>query len=330
MYIKHENTQLSKEDESYAPKRLESFIGQDYIKDNLSVFTIAARQRNEPLDHVLLHGPPGLGKTTLAHIIANEMEGTLKSTSGPMLSKPADLAGVLTNLKDKDVLFIDEIHRINISLEEVLYGAMENFSIDILVGEGNTARPIKLPIPKFTLVGATTRIGLLSNPLRDRFGIHLRTEFYSAISLQQIITKACCAKEMKISDTAALEIAERSRGTPRIALRLLRRVADFALIEGTNYPITIDIATKALEKLKVDKKGLDINDYKYLTLISENYNGGPVGIDTIASSLSEQKDTIEEMIEPYMLQIGFVQKTPRGRVLSHLALEYLCNNRHKK
>lgn len=305
------------------PKKLAQFIGQEHIKGNLSIFIEAARKREEPIDHTLLSGPPGLGKTTLAQVIAKELGSNFKATVGPILSKPADLGGMLTSLKEGDVLFIDEIHRLNIALEEVLYGAMENFSIDILIGEGQSSRSIKIPLPKFTLVGATTRLGLLSNPLRDRFGIQLQLEFYSPGALAEIILNACPYYKTAIEEDAALEIAKRARGTPRIALRLLRRVIDFATVGAQESKISALLVNKALSQLKVDKLGLNSSDYRYLTFIEESYSGGPVGVDAISSALAEQKDAVEDIIEPYLIQIGFVQRTHRGRVISEAARKYI-------
>lgn len=302
------------------PRNLEGFLGQGQIKQNLEVFIAAAIKRNHPIDHTLLFGPPGLGKTTLAQVISRELGSNFKSTAGPILAKPADIGGILTSLKEGDVLFIDEIHRLNIALEEVLYGAMENFSIDILIGEGQSSRTVKIPLPKFTLIGATTRLGLLSNPLRDRFGIQFKLDFYDPESLRNIILAAAPQYGVDIDRNGAMEIARRSRGTPRIALRILRRVADFALV-GSTGKIEEDLVRKALARLEIDMLGLNSNDHKYLKFIADN--GGPVGIEAIASALLEQKDTIEDTIEPYMVQIGFIKRTHRGRTISKAALEHL-------
>ena len=307
---------------SLRPSLLQDFIGQDHIKSNLSVFIKAAQSRKEPLDHTLFYGPPGLGKTSLAHIISREMGVNFKATSGPTLSKAADLAAILTNLQENDVLFIDEIHRLSTNIEEVLYPAMEDFSLDIIIGEGPAARSVRIDLPKFTLIGATTRLGLLSNPLRDRFGIPLRLNFYNIDELVKVISRAASLMETKITHDGAEEIAKRSRGTPRIALRILKRVRDFALVSDK---LEIDqlVADNALNRLEIDKAGLDSNDYRYLRFISDNYNGGPVGIETIAAALSEQTDAIEEAIEPYLIQIGMLHRTPRGRVITDNALIHL-------
>ena len=310
------------QDTSLRPSYLNEFIGQGHLKHNLSVFMQAAKTRTESLDHTLLYGPPGLGKTTLAHIISKEMGVNLKVTSGPVISKAADLAAILTNLQDNDVLFIDEIHRLSISIEEVLYSAMEDFALDIMVGEGPAARSIRINLPKFTLVGATTRLGLLSNPLRDRFGIPLRLDFYTAEELKLVIKRGAEIMKIEISDTGSNEIASRSRGTPRVALRLLRRVRDFAETDGHKI-ITETIADNALAKLDVDKIGLDGNDYKYLKFIANHYNGGPVGVQTIAAAMAEQSDAIEDTIEPFLIQIGFIQRTPRGRMLTPEAMKHI-------
>jgi Holliday junction DNA helicase RuvB len=307
---------------SLRPSLLKEFIGQDHMKSNLSVFMEAAKMRREPLDHTLLYGPPGLGKTTIAYIVSKEMGVNLKSTSGPAISKAADLAAILTNLQENDVLFIDEIHRLSTSIEEVLYSAMEDYELDIIIGEGPGARSVRISLPKFTLVGATTRMGLLSNPLRDRFGIPLRLNFYTSQELKDVIMRAAKLFSTNISDSGAVVIARRARGTPRIALRLLRRVRDFISVSG-NSVIDSEAADIALNRLEVDSVGLDSNDYRYLNFIAINYDGGPVGVETIASALSEHRDAIEETIEPYLIQIGFVQRTPRGRVLSRQAMDHI-------
>lgn len=309
-------------DFSLRPNYLLDFVGQEHIKSNLNVFIQAASNRNESLDHTLFYGPPGLGKTSLAHIVAKEMGVNFKATSGPTLSKAADLAAILTNLQENDVLFIDEIHRLNTNIEEVLYPAMEDFYLDIIIGEGPAARSVRIDIPKFTLIGATTRLGLLSNPLRDRFGIPLRLNFYNTEELVKVLNRAAELLNTQISQKGAEEIAKRSRGTPRIALRLLKRVRDFASVENKNE-IDEKIADSALNRLEVDKAGLDSNDYRYLKFISDNYNGGPVGVETIAAALSEQRDAIEEAIEPYLIQIGLLQRTPRGRVITDNAFSHL-------
>lgn len=305
------------------PRLLDEFVGQEHLKDNLSIFMQAAQSRSEPLDHTLLYGPPGLGKTTIAGIVAKEMGVNMKFTSGPTISKAGDLAAILTNLQDNDVLFIDEIHRLSTSIEEVLYSAMEDYELDIIIGEGPAARSVRISIPKFTLVGATTRLGLLSNPLRDRFGIPLRFNFYNVEELKMVVTRAAKLMDAAIEEDGAAEIAKRSRGTPRIAIRLLRRVRDYVTIKHAGDYIDKLKADQALNKLEVDEIGLDSNDYRYLDFIMNNYGGGPVGIDTIASALSEHKDAIEETIEPYLIQIGFIQRTPRGRVLSMQAMNYV-------
>lgn len=314
--------QIKDNEETLRPSFLKDFIGQDQIKSNLSIFISATKKRQEPLDHTLFYGPPGLGKTTLAHIISSEMGVNFKSTAGPMLSKPADLAAILTNLQQNDVLFIDEIHRLHISIEEVLYSAMEDFCLDIIIGDGPSARTVKINLPKFTLIGATTRLGLLSNPLRDRFGIPLRLDFYKIDELIQVIVRGAKILKARIDILGAEEIAKRSRGTPRIALRLLKRVRDFASIAGDDL-IDKNIADAALNKLEVDKLGLDSNDYRYLLFIANNYAGGPVGVETISAGISEQRDAIEDTIEPYLMQIGFVQRTNRGRMLTPQAFEHV-------
>lgn len=299
------------------PKNLQEYIGQSKAKRNLQVFIDAARQRQEALDHVLFFGPPGLGKTTLANIIAQELEVNIKSTSGPVIEKTGDLAAVLTNLEAGDVLFIDEIHRLSPVVEEILYPAMEDFQLDIMIGQGPSARTIKLDIPRFTLVGATTRAGLLSSPLRDRFGVISRLEFYSEAELTIIVQRSAGILGIPIESDGAGEIARRSRGTPRIANRLLRRVRDFAEIDGDGN-ITRELADSSLSRLEVDHQGLDYMDCLLLLTIIDKFSGGPVGLDTLAAAIGEERDTIEEVIEPYLIQQGYLHRTPRGRVASEL------------
>jgi len=317
--IKDEEVLIEK---SLRPQSINEFIGQKQILDNLRVFIGSAKNKQKTLDHVLLYGPPGLGKTSIAKIISLEMGSNFKSTSGPILTKAADLAAILTNLEERDILFIDEIHRLGPVVEEILYPAMEDFKLDLIIGEGPSARTVCIDLPKFTLVGATTRIGLLTNPLRDRFGIPLRMNFYDNDELQIIISRAAELINSQIDYDGSLEIAKRSRGTPRIALRLLKRVADYCHYHGGSI-INKKIADIALVNLEVDKFGLDSNDYRYLKFICEKYQGGPVGIDTIAAGLSEHKDSIEEIIEPYLLQQGFINRTPRGRVATSITFEHL-------
>lgn len=304
------------------PLFLNDFIGQGDIKENLKVFIESAKVRKDTLDHTLFYGPPGLGKTTLSQIISHEMGVGFKGTSGPIITKAGDLAAILTNLQPNDVLFIDEIHRLHASVEEILYSAMEDFKLDIMIGEGPAARTIKIDLPKFTLIGATTRLGLLSNPLRDRFGIPLKLSFYSHDELKQIIDRDSDLLKTKISGEGSFEIAKRSRGTPRIAIRLLKRVRDFAIVARKNG-IDLEIVKLALERLNVDEIGLDNSDIKYLKFIIENYAGGPVGIDTISAALSEERDSIEDTIEPFLIQQGFINKTPRGRVITQKAYKHL-------
>ena len=309
-------------DKALRPQFLREFIGQNEARSNLSVFVEAAKNRRSAMDHVLFYGPPGLGKTTLAQIISRELGVNFKMTSGPILAKAGDLAAILTNLEKGDVLFIDEIHRLNVSVEEVLYPAMEDFGLDLMVGEGPSARSLRIELQPFTLVGATTRLGLLTNPLRDRFGIPIHLEFYTTEDLVKIIERSSKLLNAKIDILAAKEIAKRSRGTPRVAGRLLRRVIDFAQVEGDGA-VSLEIAKSSLTKLGVDTLGLDSSDRKYLLQLAENYQGGPVGVETICAALSESRDAIEDVIEPYLLQVGLVQRTPRGRVLSKSAWEHL-------
>lgn len=307
---------------SLRPRRLEEYIGQKTVKENLSVFIEAAKQRSEPLDHVLFHGHPGLGKTSLAAVISYELGVNMRSTSGPVIERPGDLAAILTNLEQHDVLFIDEIHRLNHVVEEILYPAMEDFQLDIIIGQGPSARTIKLDLPPFTLVGATTRAGLLSPPLRDRFGVTLRLEFYTEDELQIIVTRSARILGIRIEEEGAAEIAKRSRGTPRIANRLLRRVRDYAEVRADGV-ITRKVADGGLRMLDVDERGFDRMDRKILSTIIEKYDGGPVGIETLAAAVSEEKDTIEDVYEPYLIQEGFLNKTPRGRLATRLAYEHL-------
>ncbi|MFK5926772.1 MAG: Holliday junction branch migration DNA helicase RuvB [Desulfuromusa sp.] len=297
------------------PKSLQEYVGQSKAKRNLKVFIDAARNRQEALDHVLFYGPPGLGKTTLANIIAQEMGVNIKSTSGPVIEKTGDLAAILTNLEEGDVLFIDEIHRLSPVVEEILYPAMEDYQLDIMIGQGPSARTIKLDLPRFTLVGATTRAGLLSSPLRDRFGVISRLEFYSKDELTTIVKRSANILKIKIDDDGAHEIARRSRGTPRIVNRLLRRVRDFAEVEGDGQ-ITCELADHALQRLEVDHQGFDHMDSLLLLTIIDKFSGGPVGLDTLAAAIGEERDTIEEVIEPYLIQQGFLNRTPRGRVVT--------------
>ncbi len=314
---------------SLRPRFLNEYIGQDKVKENMKICIEAAKKREQPLDHVLLYGPPGLGKTTLANILANEMNTNIKVTSGPAIEKPGDLAAILTTLSENDVLFIDEIHRMNRSVEEVLYPALEDYTLDIIIGKGSSARSIRLDLPKFTLVGATTRVGSLSTPLRDRFGIINRLELYDAEDLDTIVKRSADILGININKEASLEIAKRSRGTPRIANRLLKRVADFGLVLG-NGDITLDIAKVALNKLEIDELGLDNTDKKILESIIYNYRGGPVGIETLTATIGEESGTIEDVYEPYLMQIGFIARTPRGRVATPLAYEHLGLNYEEK
>jgi holliday junction DNA helicase RuvB len=316
-------------EKSFRPLCLDEFIGQERMKDNLKVFINAAKDRKSSLDHVLLSGPAGLGKTSMAQIIAKEMGVNFRSTSGPLLTKAADVASILTNLQEGDVFFVDEIHRLNISVEEMLYPAMEDYKLDLIIGEGPAARTVTINIAKFTLIGATTRIGLVTKPLRERFGIPLKLNFYNMDELKLILMNSVKKIETGLDDDGSTEIAKRSRGTPRIALRLLKRVADFAQCESKKL-INKELASAALEKLEVDNYGLDANDYKYLKFISEKYKGGPVGIETIAAALSEHKDSLEETIEPYLIQQGFVHRTPRGRMLTDFAFNYLGAKQDKR
>ena len=306
---------------SLRPKSLDEYVGQDEIKRNLRVFIEAAKARSEALDHVLFHGSPGLGKTSLAHIIANELKVNINSTSGPVIERPGDLAAILTSLQPRDVLFIDEVHRLNHVVEEILYPAMEDFQLDLIIGQGPSARTMKIPLPPFTLVGATTRAGLLTPPLRERFGVVLRVEFYSPEDLRKIVQRSAKLLDIPISDDGAFELSGRSRGTPRVANRLLRRVRDYAQVEAEGV-ITQEVAKEALDMLGVDIRGLDKMDRHIMLTIIQKFNGGPIGLDTLSAAVSEEKDTLEDVYEPFLIQMGYIKRTPRGRVATKLAYSH--------
>ncbi len=308
-------------DTSLRPRILDEYTGQEKVKENLTIFIEAAKRRQEPLDHVLLYGPPGLGKTTLSNIIANEMGVSIRITSGPAIEKPGDLAAILTNLAPNDILFIDEIHRLNRSVEEILYPAMEDYALDIIIGKGPSARSIRLDLPKFTLIGATTRAGLLTSPLRDRFGVISRLVLYTTEELQQIVIRSAKILSIDIDVDGAREISRRSRGTPRIANRILKRVRDYAQVKADGV-ITKDVADKALIMLEVDQKGLDAVDSRMILTMIQKFGGGPVGLDTLAASIGEERNTIEDVYEPFLLQLGFINRTPRGRVVTKVAYDH--------
>jgi Holliday junction DNA helicase RuvB len=303
------------------PKSLDEYVGQDELKRNLRVFIEAAKARSEALDHVLFHGSPGLGKTSLAHILANELKVNINSTSGPVIERPGDLAAILTSLQPRDVLFIDEVHRLNHVVEEILYPAMEDFQLDIIIGQGPSARTMKIPLPPFTLVGATTRAGLLTPPLRERFGVVLRVEFYSPEDLRKIVQRSAKLLDIPISEDGAFELSGRSRGTPRVANRLLRRVRDYAQVEAQGV-ITQEVAKEALDMLGVDGRGLDKMDRHIMLTIIEKFNGGPIGLDTLSAAVSEEKDTLEDVYEPFLIQMGYIKRTPRGRMATKLAYSH--------
>ncbi|WP_413285917.1 Holliday junction branch migration DNA helicase RuvB [Vibrio sp. MA40-2] len=305
-------------DRAIRPKKLADYRGQDHVRDQMEIFIKAAQQRYEALDHLLIFGPPGLGKTTLANIVANEMEVNIRTTSGPVLEKAGDLAALLTNLEENDILFIDEIHRLSPMVEEILYPAMEDYQLDIMIGEGPAARSIKIDLPAFTLIGATTRAGSLTSPLRDRFGIVQRLEYYNVADLQHIVQRSAGCLNLSMDEDGALEVAKRARGTPRIANRLLRRVRDYAEVKSDGH-ICADIADKALDMLDVDQKGFDYMDRKLLLAIMDKFSGGPVGLDNLAAAIGEEKDTIEDVLEPFLIQQGYLQRTPRGRIATERA-----------
>jgi Holliday junction DNA helicase RuvB len=320
---------------SLRPKSLDDYVGQDELKRNLRVFIEAAKARSEALDHVLFHGSPGLGKTSLAHILANELKVNINSTSGPVIERPGDLAAILTSLQPRDVLFIDEVHRLNHVVEEILYPAMEDFQLDIIIGQGPSARTMKIPLPPFTLVGATTRAGLLTPPLRERFGVVLRVEFYSPEDLRKIVQRSAKLLDIPISEDGAFELSGRSRGTPRVANRLLRRVRDYAQVEAQGV-ITQEVAKEALDMLGVDGRGLDKMDRHIMLTIIQKFNGGPIGLDTLSAAVSEEKDTLEDVYEPFLIQMGYIKRTPRGRVATKLAYSHFgipmdeCDPQQKK
>lgn len=319
------STEITGEEElelSLRPQKLSQYIGQDKVKEVLKIFIESAKMRNQPLDHVLLSGPPGLGKTTLANIISNEMGVNIRVTSGPAIERQGDLAAILTNLNENDVLFIDEIHRINKNVEEILYPALEDYALDIIIGKGPSARSIRLDLPKFTLIGATTRSGMLASPLRDRFGVMCNLDFYNVVDLKEIVLRSAGIINIEINDNGAEEIARRSRGTPRIANRLLKRVRDYAIVKGSGVIDTIT-ADNALKMLEIDEMGLDKLDRKILNTIIEFYKGGPVGLETLAASIGEEKGTIEDVYEPYLLQIGYLNRTPRGRIVTELGYRHV-------
>ena len=320
------NSEESSQERTLRPKKLEDYVGQNEVCEQMEIFIQAARNRNEALDHVLIFGPPGLGKTTLSHIVANEMQVGLRQTSGPVIEKPGDLAAILTNLEEHDVLFIDEIHRLSPVVEEILYPAMEDYQLDIMIGDGPAARSIKLDLPPFTLVGATTRAGLLTSPLRDRFGIVQRLDFYSNQDLGTIVHRSAALLGIELGEGGAEEIAKRSRGTPRIANRLLRRARDYAQVKADGV-IDVEIANKALDMLKVDQAGLDHMDRRLILSLIEKFEGGPVGVESLAATIGEERGTIEDVIEPYLIQQGFMMRTPRGRVVTSLAYAHFGFNR---
>jgi Holliday junction DNA helicase RuvB len=320
------DSEESSQERALRPKKLEDYVGQNEVCEQMEIFIQAARNRNEALDHVLIFGPPGLGKTTLSHIVANEMQVGLRQTSGPVIEKPGDLAAILTNLEEHDVLFIDEIHRLSPVVEEILYPAMEDYQLDIMIGEGPAARSIKLDLPPFTLVGATTRAGLLTSPLRDRFGIVQRLDFYSNQDLGTIVHRSAALLGIELGEGGAEEIAKRSRGTPRIANRLLRRARDYAQVKADGV-IDVEIANKALDMLKVDQAGLDHMDRRLILSLIEKFEGGPVGVESLAATIGEERGTIEDVIEPYLIQQGFMMRTPRGRVVTSLAYAHFGFNR---